>query len=48
MTGTEFGRTGGKFCEVLRLLEDCVLRGYADRTTGDLPVLDAVLAVTLE
>ena len=45
--GTESGRTGGKFCEVLRLLEDCVLRGYADRTTGDLPVLDAVLAVTL-
>ena len=31
-----------------RLLEDCVLRGYADRTTGDLPVPDAVLAVTLE
>ena len=36
------------FVEVLRLLEDCVLRGYADRTTGDLPVPDAVLAVTLE
>ena len=36
------------FAKFSDFLEDCVLRGYADRTTGDLPVLDAVLAVTLE